>query len=136
MLSPKREAFCLAYAECGNATQAYKRAGYKVKSDNVAKSNASRLLTYADVQSRLQEIQAKIESEKIMGPEEMQERLTAIARQTARSPDDKPPDYKDALQAMNLLGKMQGSFMQRQEIDVHGVVPVVLHDDIGSDGGD
>ena len=84
----------------------------------------------------MQEIYGKIESEKIMGVEEMQERLTAIARQTARGPDDKPPDYKDALQAMNLLGKMQGSFMQRQEIDVHGAVPVVLHDDIGGDGGD
>ena len=136
MLSPKREAFCLAYAECGNATQAYKRAGYKVKNDNSAAASSAALLKNPKIQARLREIYDKIESEKIMGPEEMQERLTAIARQTARSPDDKPPDYKDALQAMNLLGKMQGSFMQRQEIDVHGVVPVVLHDDIGSDGGD
>lgn len=134
MLSPLREAFCLAYAQCGNATQAYKQAGYKIKSDSVARANASRLLTNADIQSRLQEIHAKIESEKIMGPKEMQERLTAIARQTARDPDDKAPDYKDALKAMDQLARMSGSYAA-DKLEVSGELPVVLRDDIGGDGG-
>lgn len=110
MLSPLREAFCLAYAQCGNATQAYKQAGYKVKSDDVARRSASRLLTNVDIQARLQEIHGEVESEKIMGPKEMQERLTAIARQTARDPEDRAPDYKDALKAMDQLARMSGSY--------------------------
>ena len=106
MLTPKQEAFCIAYAQCGNATQAYKQAGYKVKNDKSAGVSAARLLGNASIQSRLQEIHDKIESEKIMGPKEMQERLTAIARQTARDPSDNAPDYKDALKAMVQLAFM------------------------------
>lgn len=134
MLSPLREAFCLAYAQCGNATQAYKQAGYKVKTDSTARVNGSRLLTNADIQARLQEIHDKIESEKIMGPKEMQERLTAIARQTARDPSDKAPDYKDALKAMDQLARMSGSYAA-DKLEVSGELPVVLRDDIGGDGG-
>ena len=133
MLSPLREAFCLAYAQCGNATQAYKQAGYKVKTDSTARVNGSKLLTNADIQARLQEIHEKIESEKIMGPKEMQERLTAIARQTARDPSDKAPDYKDALKAMDQLARMSGSYAA-DKLEVSGELPVVLHDDIGIDG--
>lgn len=134
MLSPLREAFCLAYAQCGNATQAYKQAGYKVKTDSTARVNGSRLLTNADIQARLQEIHDKIESEKIMGPKEMQERLTAIARQTARDPSDRAPDYKDALKAMDQLARMSGSYAA-DKLEVSGELPVVLRDDIGGDGG-
>lgn len=133
MLSPLREAFCIAYAQCGNATQAYKQAGYKVKTDSTARVNGSKLLTNADIQARLQEIHAKIESEKIMGPKEMQERLTAIARQTARDPSDKAPDYKDALKAMDQLARMSGSYAA-DKLEVSGELPVVLRDDIGIDG--
>lgn len=134
MLSPLREAFCLAYARCGNATQAYKQAGYKVKNDNSAAASAAALLRNPKIQSRLQEIHAKIESEKIMGPKEMQERLTAIARQTARDPSDKAPDYKDALKAMDQLARMSGSYAA-DKLEVSGELPVVLRDDIGGDSG-
>lgn len=134
MLSPLREAFCIAYAQCGNATQAYKQAGYKVKTDSTARVNGSKLLTNADIQARLQEIHDKIESEKIMGPKEMQERLTAIARQTARDPSDKAPDYKDALKAMDQLARMSGSYAA-DKLEVSGELPVVLRDDIGGDSG-
>lgn len=133
MLSPLREAFCLAYAQCGNATQAYKQAGYKVKNDKSAGVAAARLLGNVSIQARLQEIHAKIESKKIMGPKEMQERLTAIARQTARDPSDKAPDYKDALKAMDQLARMSGSYAA-DKLEVSGELPVVLRDDIGIDG--
>lgn len=134
MLSPLREAFCLAYARCGNATQAYKQAGYNVKNDNSAAASAAALLRNPKIQARLQEIHAKIESEKIMGPKEMQERLTEIARQTARDPSDKAPDYKDALKAMDQLARMSGSYAA-DKLEVSGELPVVLRDDIGGDGG-
>lgn len=132
MLSPLREAFCMAYARCGNATRAYKEAGYSVKNDNSAAASAAALLRNPKIQARLQEIHDKIESEKIMGPKEMQERLTAIARQTARDPSDKAPDYKDALKAMDQLARMSGSYAA-DKLEVSGELPVVLCDDIGVD---
>lgn len=137
-LSPKQEAFCLAYATSGNATKAYKEAGYKVKSDAAARAHASRLVTKGNVQKRLQEIQDEMASEKIMDAKEMQERLTEIARQTAKesyvladgSMVERKAGFKDALKAMELLGKMQGAFLDRQQVELSGAIPVVIRDDV------
>lgn len=58
-LTPKQEAFCLAYIETGNASEAYRRAydadGMKPGSINV---NASKLLTNAKVALRVAELQS------------------------------------------------------------------------------
>lgn len=139
-LTPKQEAFCMAYAgECkGNATEAYKKAGYNVKNDKTAGVNATRLLGNARVQARLAEIDKKIESNKIMDVSEMQERLTAIARQEATETDytidgkefQRRAGFRESLKAIELLGKMKGAFYTRQEIDVRGAVPVVLADNV------
>lgn len=129
MLTPRQEAFCMAYAKCGNATQAYKEAGYKVKTDNSAAANAANLIRNHKVQERLQEIRQKIESEKIMGPKEMQQRLTEIIRQTARDPDDNAPTYADALKAADMLNRMQGAYAA-DKLEVNAL-PVVIHDNVG-----
>lgn len=129
MLSPLREAFCMAYARCGNATRAYKEAGYSVKNDNSAAASAVALLRNPKIQTRLQEIHDKIESEKIMGPKEMQERLTEIIRQTARDPDDNAPTYADALKAADMLNRMQGAYAA-DKLEVNAL-PVVIHDNVG-----
>ena len=128
MLTPKQEAFCMAYAKCGNATQAYNEASAP-KSDNIAAAASARLLRNVKIQSRLQEIRQKIEDDKIMGPKEMQQILTGIARQTARDPDGKAPKYNDALKAAELLAKMQGAFAP-DKVELTQM-PVVLHDDVG-----
>ena len=62
-----------------------------------------------------------------MGPKEMQERLTAIARQTARDPEDRAPDYKDALKAMDQLARMSGSYAAdklelKGSLDLGGII--------------
>lgn len=58
-LTPKQEAFCLAYIETGNASEAYRRA-YDVsegtKPDTVW-NEASRLLRNPDVTARVKELQ-------------------------------------------------------------------------------
>ena len=55
-LTPKQKRFCEEYIKDCNATQAYIRAGYKV-SAGVARRNAARLLTKADIQAYIQELQ-------------------------------------------------------------------------------
>ena len=57
----RHEAFCLEYMKDRNGTAAYKRAGYKPKNNDVAKVNASRLLTNANVgvPQRIAELEAE-----------------------------------------------------------------------------
>ena len=56
----RQEAFCMNFCKSGNQTEAYKAAGYKVKSDAAASSAASRLLSNVKVQQRIAEINAEI----------------------------------------------------------------------------
>jgi phage terminase small subunit len=54
-LTPKQKKFADEYLIDLNATAAYKRAEYKVKSDNAAGVNANRLLRNAKIQKYIQE---------------------------------------------------------------------------------
>lgn len=139
-LAPRQEAFCYAYAACGNATRAYEKAGYKIKNDNSAAVSAKRLLRNAKIKAKLQEIAKDITSQKIMDIAEIQERLSAIARQDSTEEYitmdgkkiNKRVAAKDALKAMELLGKMQGAFVDNAKINVSGELqmPVIIKDDI------
>lgn len=55
-LSKKQELFCKEYLVDLNATQAYKRAGYSVKSDNAAGVEASKLLRNPKIEARIKEL--------------------------------------------------------------------------------
>ena len=69
---------------------------------------------------------------------EMQERLSAVARQEATEEYisssgetmERKVSMKDALKAMEILGKMQGAFLDRQQVEMSGAMPVVIKDDI------
>lgn len=58
-LTQKEEMFCREYLIDFNGTQAYIRAGFKVKNDNVAKTQASKLLTKATIEKRLEQLKAE-----------------------------------------------------------------------------
>ena len=79
-LNVKQEAFCLHYAKTGNATEAYKEAGYKVKTERAVYANANRLLKNDKVQARLKELADEIASDKIVSIKEIQEYLTSVMR--------------------------------------------------------
>ncbi len=59
-LTPKQEAFALAYVETGNASEAYRRSynAAKMKSEVVA-NKASALLKKGDVRVRVEELKAR-----------------------------------------------------------------------------
>ena len=59
-LTPKQQRFVEEYLIDLNATQAYIRAGYAVKSEDVAAATASKLLRNAKVQEAIQEAQEKL----------------------------------------------------------------------------
>lgn len=79
-LNVKQEAFCLHYAKTGNATEAYKKAGYKAKTENALCANATRLLRNDKVQERLKELAEELASGKIASIREIQEYLTSVMR--------------------------------------------------------
>ncbi|ADY20352.1 terminase small subunit [Bacillus paranthracis] len=137
-LTPKQQAFCDYYIETGNATEAYKKAGYKVKSDEVAKTNASRLLTNANVQSFIKNRMDQKEPEKIANQDEILEFLTRVMRgeTTEQIPvgkgegyfklEDKDTYVKDRVKAAELLGKRHMMWTEKKEVEV--TVPTFVDD--------
>lgn len=80
MLNVNQEAFCLHYAKTGNATESYKAAGYKAKTENAICANATRLLRNDKIQARLKELADELASDKIASIREIQEYLTSVMR--------------------------------------------------------
>ena len=145
MLPVKQEKFCLEYAKCGNARQAYLKAGYACKSDNAIDASASRLLSNAKVIERLQELAKKTEDAKIADIKEMQQKLTSIIRQetTEEVPMvvsqgewsevqmvNKTPSINNIISAIEKLGKMQGAFTDKVQVDM---LPVIIKGEMPDD---
>lgn len=58
-LTPKQEAFCLAYIETGNASEAYRSAGYSTNATaKTINEAASRLLADSKIAARVAELKA------------------------------------------------------------------------------
>ena len=136
-LSVKQEKFCLEYARLGNARQAYINAGYECKNNNAIDASASRLLSDAKVKARLAELAEESKNSAIADIQEMQEVLTNIIRQVAEEEVivnevvkgttttkkmTKKPAIKDVISAIEKLGKMQGAFSEKVELEI--AVPV------------
>ncbi len=79
-LTVKQEKFILNVFSGMNQSEAYRQAGYANNSLATVKANASRLATSANVLQRLEKLQLKAESSKIMSVIERKERLSEIAR--------------------------------------------------------
>lgn len=103
-----------------------------------ARSKASHLSQNVAVQERLQEIRSKVSSKAICDCEEIQCRLSEIARRETVEeiflPNgdlvQKKTSVKDSLKAIEILAKIHGMFISKSEIDLRGNVPIVIVDDI------
>ncbi|WP_074423413.1 terminase small subunit [Serratia sp. 14-2641] len=67
-----------------NQTEAYKAAGGKAKTDDTARAQASRMVTFDNVQAFLQSVQYETVSESIMTRTEALERLSVMGRARVR----------------------------------------------------
>ena len=113
------ENFCLEIEQSGNGTEAYKKAGYKVKSDNAAAVGAAKLLRKAKVQQRIAELRSEMDSHKIMDAAERRELLTRFAR-------DEDTGKADRLRAMDLLNKMDGVYINKTQISGVDGAPITF----------
>lgn len=141
-LTEKQKAFCDYYIETLNATESYKKAGYKVKTDGAARVNASRLLTNANVRKYIEERMKQKESERIASQDEVLEFLTRVMRgqeieevvgftESGPVKEKKAPSTRDRVKAAELLGKRYMLFSEN--VNIAGNVGVQIIDDIGSD---
>lgn len=136
MLTARQEKFIEEFLQTGNATQAY-QAAFGCKSDS-ARASASALLRNASVQARLAELQSKLSNKKICAAVEIQERLSAIARreqyETVFLPNgeqvQKQTSIRDSVRALELLAKINRLLVSKAEVDISGVMPVIIKDDM------
>ncbi len=146
-LSMNQENFCLEYVRSGNATDAYKKAGYSAKNDNVASAAAQRLLRNVMVKNRIKELMEEMRAPKIAEATEVLEYLTSVMRGESVSHEivvegigegcsaarimEKPPSEKERTKAAELLGKRYSLFSDN--VNVAGSVPVTIVEDLGDD---
>ena len=79
-LTAKQRIFCDEYIKSGNATEAYFKAGYQIKSNEAARANASRMLTKANIKEYIETRLKQLESKKLAGAREVLEYLTSVMR--------------------------------------------------------
>lgn len=120
-LTVKQENFCLEYAKSGNAVQSYIKAYEKNSSYSAAGVESHRLLKNPKVQARLKELYETHNAKRIMQADEIQRTLTEIARNG---------NMKDRLKAIELLCKMGGLFISKQELEITQSIPVVIRDNV------
>lgn len=80
-LTAKQEAFCIAYLETGNATEAYRRAynSENMKTTSMS-ANAGKLMADTRIALRINELKAMARTEAVMTRQEALERLSRIGR--------------------------------------------------------
>lgn len=107
-LTAKQRAFVEFYT--GNATEAAIKAGY---SKDTARSIGQENLTKPDIIAAIKERETKRLNRVIAGRERLLELWTQIM-------EDTDEITKDRLKASELLGKAQGVFLERVEVDHSG----------------
>ena len=133
-MTEKQKRFCDEYLIDLNATRAYKVVYKNVKSDEVAKSAASRLLTNVNVKKYIDDRMEELHNEKTADAQEVIEYLTSVLRGESIAQEivvegtgdgcseartmEKAPSEKERLKAAELLGKRYALFTDKVETDV------------------
>ena len=137
-LTEKQKIFADEYLVDLNATRAYRIAYPRVKSDNVAAVNGTRLLRNAKVKEYIDERLKQLEDKRIAKADEVLQYLTSVMRNEVKeevvvveSKGDgcssartikKDMSAKDRNKAAELLGKRYRLFTDRIEADVNQTV--------------
>lgn len=143
-MTDKQRKFADEYLIDCNATRAYKAAYPRIKSDEAARVNGSRLLTNANIRDYIQQKMDELSSAKIAQAEEVMKYLTSVMRgessaeivvvtgdgdgYSSAERITKAPDEKERLKAAELLGKRYGLFTDK--VNFEGGTKVVIVDDL------
>ncbi|MBQ6004802.1 MAG: terminase small subunit [Selenomonadaceae bacterium] len=141
-LNTRQALFVDYYIQTGNATESAKKAGYSERS---AMAIGCELLRNAKIQAAIATRLKQLESERIAEDKEILEYITAVMRgetteevvmnigtgkgYTKAEKVTSKVSAKERLKAAEMLAKVRGMFITRQEIDLQGSIPVVIRDD-------
>lgn len=119
-LTPRMRAFVEAYLGEGEAVgwRSAEIAGYTGTKKSLIEQS-SRLLASNVVKAEIERVRGALTSERIMTATRRQELLSEFAEDTSA-------EYKDRIKAIEVLGKMQGDFIERRETTVNGGAMVVV----------
>lgn len=146
-MTEKQKIFCDEYLKDLNATRAYKVAYPKVKKDEVARANSSRLLTNANIKNYIDTQLEALHNERTADVQEIMEYLTSVLRGESTSEEivtelvgdgmsearaiTKHASEKDKLKAAELLGKRFGMYTDKQDLTVDAQLEITV--DYGDD---
>ena len=102
-LTPKQEAFCQEYMKDGNGTRAYIAAGYKAKSNGVARNGGAENLAKPCIASRIEELKAEAAKEEEITFEKIVKAYAKLAFLAIDPADAKPADILKALEQLSRL---------------------------------
>lgn len=142
-LKERQQRFVDYYIQSDNGAESARKAGY---APNSARVTAAQLLANPNVQEAIRERLKQLESERIAKTEEILRHITSTMRGDVEEeivvnvgtgkgftrPEKVKAKVgaKERLKAAELLAKVNGLFVTKQELDIHGSVPVVIKDDM------
>lgn len=106
-MTERQRRFCEHYAECSNAAEAARRAGY---AQNTARSQGQRLLTKDDIQAYIKELQEATATVRISSLKQVKAFWSDVM-------NDKDAKISDRLKASELLAKSAGAFFMGRAED-------------------
>ena len=122
-LTPKQKAFADYYIQTGNATEAYKMAGYKdFKSAGV---QANKNLNNPSVKEYIKQRMKPVEEKRIADGDEVLRFLTGAMRGEIKDQFDLDASLQDRMKAAELLGKRHRLFTEKVEASVQQQVVFV-----------
>jgi phage terminase, small subunit len=141
-LTIKQKRFADEYIISGNATEAYKKAGYRASSDRVAGVEGHKLLKNPKIKTYIDERLKQLDSEKIADQQEVLGYLTSVMRgetqeqtlcsigELGQQVIDIDVGAKDRIKAAELLGKRHRLWTDKVEADISGTVVFANESDI------
>ncbi len=126
-LTPRQRSFAEAYAACGNATEAARKAGYSLKT---ATSQGARLLTYANVSARITQLLGDAAARAEIEIDDVLDMLLASYADAKAAGQHGP-----AVRAVELLGKHLAMFKDRISFEELGSSDDVLIEALAAGDG-
>lgn len=110
-LTEKQERFCAFYVECGNATEAYRRAfAPPTATSKSINEKASRLLATPKIGERIAELRAPVVEKAQLTLEAHLDKLASL-----RDKAEAKENFPAAITAEHLRGKVAGHYIERAE---------------------
>lgn len=127
-MKESHKAFADYYIETTNGAESYKRAYPRCKNDSTARTNASKLLTNANIQEYIKERMDAKDKVRVASQDEVLEYLTQVMRGEVKDQLGFETSVRDRNNAAELLGKRYALWTEKKEIS--GNVGVKIVDDI------